>query len=43
MVNFNLHRRHRRLVWVIYSRTDSSHLEIRGQNARKIKEKVRKK
>ena len=27
MVNFRLHRRHRRLVWSIYTRTDFSHLK----------------
>lgn len=27
LVNFRLHRRHRRLVWDIYSRTDFSHLK----------------
>ena len=27
LVNFNLHRRHRKLVWSIYSRTDFSHLK----------------
>lgn len=27
--NFGLHRRHRRLVWGIYSRTDFSHMEQR--------------
>lgn len=29
MVNFRLHRRHRRMVWAIYSRTDFSHLKGR--------------
>jgi len=27
MVNFRLHRRHRKMVWDIYSRTDFSHLK----------------
>jgi len=27
LVNFRLHRRHRKLVWDIYSRTDFSHLK----------------
>lgn len=27
MVNFRLHRRHRKMVWAIYSRTDFSHLK----------------
>ena len=27
LVNFRLHRRHRRLVWGIYSKTDFSHLK----------------
>jgi len=27
MVNFRLHRRHRLLVWSIYSRSDFSHLK----------------
>jgi len=27
LVNFRLHRRHRKLVWGIYSRTDFSHLK----------------
>ena len=31
LVNFRLHRRHRRLVWDIYSRTDFSHLKQGGQ------------
>ena len=26
--NFRLHRRHRKLVWGIYSRTDFSHLKL---------------
>ncbi len=30
LVNFRLHRRHRRLVWDIYTRTDFSHLKSRG-------------
>ena len=40
MVNFKLHRRHRRLVWVIYSRPDFGHLKVRRENAKKIKEKI---
>lgn len=28
--NFRLHRRHRKLVWDIYSRTDFSHLKSGG-------------
>lgn len=28
--NFRLHRRHRKLVWDIYSRTDFSHLKQDG-------------
>jgi len=28
--NFRLHRRHRKLVWDIYSRTDFSHLKQGG-------------
>jgi len=27
IVNFRLHRRHRQMVWDIYSRTDFSHLK----------------
>ena len=27
MVNFRLHRRHRKMVWAIYSRTDFGHLK----------------
>lgn len=27
--NFRLHRRHRRMVWAVYSRTDFSHLKGR--------------
>jgi len=30
MVNFRLHRRHRKLVWNIYCRTDFSHLKSGG-------------
>ncbi len=31
--NFRLHRRHRKLVWDIYSRTDFSHLKQGATNA----------
>ena len=27
MIHFNLHRRHRRMLWAIYSRTDFDHLK----------------
>jgi len=27
LVNFRLHRRHRKLVWDVYSKTDFSHLK----------------
>ena len=30
--NFRLHRRHRKLVWDIYSRTDFSHLKQGGES-----------
>ena len=30
IVNFGLHRRHRKFVWDIYSRTDLSHLKQGG-------------
>ena len=29
MVHFGLHRRHRKMVWAIYSRTDFGHLKAR--------------
>ena len=31
LVNFRLHRRHKKLVWGIYSRTDFSHLKSGGE------------
>ncbi|MFC1983939.1 hypothetical protein ACFLVO_02885 [Chloroflexota bacterium] len=31
LVNFGLHRRHRKLVWDVYSKTDFSHLKGGGE------------
>jgi hypothetical protein len=38
--NFTLHRRHRQLVWDIYSRTDFSHLRQGGGQNEKAKKAI---